>query len=84
LITRDDGTDGDGDVAAAERRLRHVLLQEEREVTEAYGLPGTPTAGSLQSTPQTLKGRRFSRELGHPGFGQSGACCGRPKTYFPF
>ncbi len=44
LITRDDGTDGDGDVAAAERRLRHVLLQEEREVMEAYGLPGTPSA----------------------------------------
>jgi hypothetical protein len=39
--TRDDGTNGD--IAAAERRLRHVLLQEDREVMEAYGAPGTPS-----------------------------------------
>jgi thiol-disulfide isomerase/thioredoxin len=31
------------DIAAAERRLRHVLLQEDREVMEAYGAPGTPS-----------------------------------------
>lgn len=41
LITRDDGTNGD--LAAAEQRLRHVLFQEGREVMETYGVPGTPT-----------------------------------------
>jgi uncharacterized membrane protein YphA (DoxX/SURF4 family)/peroxiredoxin len=41
LITRESGSNGD--VAAVERRLRHVLLQEGREVMEAYGVPGTPS-----------------------------------------
>ena len=41
IITRASGDEG---VSAVERRFRHVLIQAQHEVMEAYGVPGTPAS----------------------------------------